>query len=73
MEELNGENPKFLALNQALLRLIEEYNLVSFIPLNIRDEDSIELVVAHIDHAVQYGEDLEPKEIVDEEDEESQD
>jgi hypothetical protein len=73
LEELNGENPKFLALNQALLRLIEEYNLVSFIPLNIRDEDSIELVVAHIDHAVQYGEDLEPKEIVDEEDEESQD
>ena len=40
--------------------------MVSFIPLNITDEESINLVLAHIDHAMQYGEDLEPKEPVDE-------
>lgn len=36
--------------------------MVSFIPLNIKDEDSISLVLAHIDNAIQYGEDVEPKE-----------
>ncbi|KAI8818115.1 GPN-loop GTPase [Fimicolochytrium jonesii] len=58
--------PKFHALNEALVQLIEEYNMVSFIPMNIQDEDSIELVLSCVDNAVQYGEDLEPKEPVDE-------
>lgn len=35
--------------------------MVSFIPLNITDEDSIEYVLSTIDNAMQYGEDLEPK------------
>ena len=54
--------PRFHALNEALVRLIDEYSMVSFIPLNIKDEDSIALLLDHIDHAVQYGEDMEPKE-----------
>jgi hypothetical protein len=33
--------------------------MVSFVPLNIRDEDSLAHVLATADHAVQYGEDLE--------------
>jgi hypothetical protein len=59
-------SPKFADLNLALLRLIEEFNLVSFIPLNIQDEESVEVTLAHIDHALQYGEDVEPKEPKDE-------
>jgi GPN-loop GTPase len=39
--------------------------LVTLVPLNIKDEDSIAYVLSQIDNAVQYGEDLEPKEIVD--------
>lgn len=35
--------------------------MVSFIPLNITDEDSVEYVLSSVDHAMQYGEDLEPK------------
>jgi hypothetical protein len=35
--------------------------MVSFIPLNIKEEDSVEILLAHIDNAIQYGEDLEPK------------
>jgi hypothetical protein len=35
--------------------------MVSFIPLNIRDEDSIAYVLSNIDNAIQYGEDIEPK------------
>jgi hypothetical protein len=33
--------------------------MVSFIPLNITDEESIDHVLAHVDHTIQYGEDLE--------------
>jgi hypothetical protein len=36
--------------------------MVSFVPLNIHDEDSVSLVLAQIDNAIQYGEDVEPKE-----------
>lgn len=46
-------------LTDALCQLLEDYSMVSFIPLNIRDEDSIEHVLATVDHAIQYGEDLE--------------
>jgi hypothetical protein len=35
--------------------------MVSFIPLNIRDEDSINYVLSNIDNAIQFGEDVEPK------------
>jgi len=33
--------------------------MVSFVPLNIRDEDSIDNVLAVVDSSIQYGEDLE--------------
>ena len=36
--------------------------MINFIPLNVKDEESIEYVLSHIDNAVQYGEDIEPKE-----------
>lgn len=44
--------------------------MVSFIPLNVQKEASLEYLLSHIDNAVQYGtcflihlgEDLEPKE-----------
>ena len=36
--------------------------MVSFVPLNITDESSIDYLLSNIDNAVQYGEDLEPKE-----------
>ncbi|KAJ3105318.1 ATP binding protein [Phlyctochytrium planicorne] len=55
-------HPKFHALNKAIVNLIDEFNMVSFIPLNNKDEDSVTLVLAQIDNAVQYGEDLEPTE-----------
>eukprot|EP00842_Homolaphlyctis_polyrhiza_P004389 jgi/Hompol1/4951/HPOL_004051-RA len=67
LESANKEtSTKFHDLNQALVRLIDEYSMVNMVPLNINDEDSVALVLEHIDHAVQYGEDLEPKEPVDE-------
>ncbi|KAJ3327722.1 hypothetical protein HDU76_011246 [Blyttiomyces sp. JEL0837] len=63
MEDVNrSTHPKLHALNKSIVQLIEEFNMVSFIPLNIHDEDSVTLVLAHVDNAIQYGEDVEPKE-----------
>jgi len=46
-------------LTDAICQLLDDYSMVSFIPLNIRDEDSIDHVLATVDHAIQYGEDLD--------------
>ena len=42
---------------------IEDHPLVSFLPLNLASTDSLETVISHIDYAMQYGEDEEPKEV----------
>jgi len=46
---------------------IDDYNMVTFLPLNISDEDSISVLLQQVDNAMQYGEDEEPKEPNDEE------
>jgi hypothetical protein len=46
-------------LTDAIGQLLDDYAMVSFIPLNLNEEDSIEHVLATVDHAIQYGEDLE--------------
>ncbi|KAI8143969.1 GPN-loop GTPase [Fennellomyces sp. T-0311] len=61
-QSTSARSLKFQALNQAIVQLIDDYSMVSFIPLNITDEDSVEYVLSTIDNAMQYGEDLEPKE-----------
>jgi hypothetical protein len=40
---------------------IEDQNLVSFLPLDVTSEDSVNTVLSHIDNMMQYGEDEEPK------------
>ncbi len=54
-------------LNSAIAELVEEYSMVCFTPLDISDEDSVERVVALVDTAMQYGEDVEPKDLLPEE------
>ena len=41
---------------------MDDYSLVRFLPLDPTDEDSINDVLIQVDMAIQYGEDLEPKE-----------
>lgn len=52
------------ALNESLARLIDDYSLVSFVPLDIRNEDSFAEVLHHVDCATQYGEDKEVKDVL---------
>jgi len=61
-QEVNTSNPRFHALNQAIVQLIEDHPLVSFLPLDLTNPDSLDTVISHIDYAMQYGEDEEPKE-----------
>ena len=35
---------------------------MNFLPLNAKEEESVEYVLSSIDHAMNYGEDLEPRE-----------
>ncbi|KAJ9513517.1 hypothetical protein QJQ45_006162 [Haematococcus lacustris] len=53
--------PRFAALNSAVGALLDEFSLVSFVPLDVTDEDSIAEVLYNIDTAIQYGEDAEVK------------
>ncbi|KAH8830806.1 GPN-loop GTPase [Flagelloscypha sp. PMI_526] len=59
------KNPKFHRLNQAIVQLIEDHPLVSFLPLDLSSTDSLDSVISHIDYTMQYGEDEEPKEPAD--------
>eukprot|EP01067_Filipodium_phascolosomae_P008732 Filipodium_phascolosomae@DN754_c0_g1_i2.p1 len=50
---------KYSRLNEALVSLLDDYSLVSFLALNSDDEESITTCLAQIDNAIQYGEDLD--------------
>jgi len=60
--ETNNSNPRFHTLSQAVVQLIEDHPLVQFLPLDLTSTDSVETILSHIDHTIQYGEDEEPKE-----------
>lgn len=47
------------------LAQIEDFNMVQFLPLDVTDEDSVGVVLSHLDNAIQYGEHEEPKEPAD--------
>ncbi|KAL3776480.1 hypothetical protein HJC23_009279 [Cyclotella cryptica] len=50
---------KWHRLTESICTLLDDFSMVGFVPLNINDEDNIAHVLATVDHAIQYGEDLE--------------
>ena len=46
-------------LTNAICDLLDDYTMVSFLPLNIQDEDSVDHVLSVVDATIQYGEDAE--------------
>ncbi|XP_078039241.1 GPN-loop GTPase 3 [Augochlora pura] len=54
-------NEKYRNLTEAIGRLIEDYSLVRFYPLNIKNEESIADIKLTIDNIIQYGEDADVK------------
>ncbi|GMP74547.1 hypothetical protein CsSME_00031946 [Camellia sinensis var. sinensis] len=62
LSELNQRMaPQFEKLNKALIELVYQYSLVSFVPLDLRKESSIQYVLSQIDNCIQYGEDTDVK------------
>ncbi|PYH44456.1 putative signal sequence-binding GTPase GPN3 [Aspergillus saccharolyticus JOP 1030-1] len=69
---VQGENPadketlmsgrSFNQLNRAVGQLIDDFSMVSFLKLDVQDEDSVAAVLSHIDDAIQYHEAQEPRE-----------
>ncbi|KAL3761339.1 hypothetical protein ACHAWU_000473 [Discostella pseudostelligera] len=58
-QNARNREKKWNRLTEAICSLLDDYSMVGFIPLNINNEDSIAHVLATVDHAIQYGEDLE--------------
>lgn len=56
----------FKRLNQAVAQLIDDFSMVSFLELNVQDEDSVGAILSYIDDAIQYHEAQEPREPKDE-------
>ncbi|PYI13851.1 putative ATP binding protein [Aspergillus violaceofuscus CBS 115571] len=52
----------FHQLNRAVGQLIDDFSMVSFLKLDVQDEDSVAAVLSHIDDAIQYHEAQEPRE-----------
>lgn len=52
----------FNKLNRAVARLIEDFSMVSFLKLNVSDEESVGDILSYIDNMIQYHESQEPKE-----------
>ena len=56
----------FNRLNKAVAQLIDDFSMVSFLKLNVQDEDSVNAILSYIDDAIQYHEAQEPHEPMDE-------
>ncbi|KMT07891.1 hypothetical protein BVRB_6g145870 [Beta vulgaris subsp. vulgaris] len=52
---------QFEKLNRALIDLVDEYSMVSFIPLDLRKQNSMQYILSQIDMSIQYGEDADVK------------
>mmetsp|Transcript_15987 Transcript_15987/g.35981 ORF Transcript_15987/g.35981 Transcript_15987/m.35981 type:complete len:217 (+) Transcript_15987:620-1270(+) len=49
-------------MTEAICSIIDEYTMVAYIPLDITDEESLDLVLSAVDQMLQYGDDVEFKE-----------
>lgn len=48
-------------LTEAIGRVLEDYSLVKFAPLNIKDEESLTSILFIVDNCIQFGEDADVK------------
>lgn len=60
---MRGES--FKKLNKAVAGLIDSFSMVSYLRLDVQDEDSVGSILSYIDEAIQFAEAQEPKEMND--------
>jgi len=61
MEAGSKWNAKFRGLTESIGHLINDFSLVRFTPLNIRDSENLADVLLTIDNIIQYGEEADVK------------
>jgi len=54
-------NPKFHRLNEAVVNLIEDFSMVSFLQLEAQNEDSVQGILSYIDDCLGWSEVQEPQ------------
>ena len=64
-------NKRHAKLSEVLAKLLDDYSLIHFVPLNIEDEDSISDLCLQVDMLLQISDDAEPREPQDRDDVES--
>jgi hypothetical protein len=52
----------FKRLNRAVAGLIDSFSMVSYLKLDVQDEDSVGGILSYIDDAIQFHEAQEPRE-----------
>ncbi|KAK4934150.1 hypothetical protein LTR66_015702, partial [Elasticomyces elasticus] len=52
----------FAQLNKSVARLIDDFSMVSFLKLDVNDEESVGDILSYIDNCIQYHEAQEPRE-----------
>ncbi|KAI0166015.1 GPN-loop GTPase 3 like protein [Xylariaceae sp. FL1272] len=55
----------FRRLNKAVASLIESFSMISYLKLDVQDEDSVGAILSYIDDCIQYHEAQEPRELKD--------
>jgi len=55
----------FKRLNKAVAGLIDSFSMVSYLKLDVQDEDSVGSILSYIDDSIQFHEAQEPKEPAD--------
>ena len=63
----SGTRPAFARLNSAICELLEDWSMVQFLPCDPRNTDTIDIILAQVDHSIQYHDDVEPRTQDDEE------
>ena len=56
----------FERLNKAVAKLIDDFSMVSFLQLDVQNEDSVDGILSYIDECIQFHEAREPTEPMDE-------
>lgn len=59
LRRLEGRRLQRHRLTDAISQLLDDWQMVSYVPLNLRDEDSLDHVFAAVNHCIQHGEDAE--------------
>jgi GTPase SAR1 family protein len=56
-EATKGMSPRLHRLNEAIVRLVEDFGMVEFLPLDASDRESVQTILSYIDDCTQWAED----------------